>query len=263
MTKRNRIEDSPEFRYFEEHFEEIMKEMENDPDLEDCKIPEEWDREFRKTIEDTLKEQKMKKRRKIYKMTGLAASVALVVTLGLGFTAEKVEGRGLVEFFQNIFDMDGKQYTVFDVGEEVDIYEEENAEDIYFDTTTLDETYRQIREELKVPMFYVMYIPENYDFVEAKYNKEYKVLNLEFDNGKDSIHISQQQQFDEITSGIINEEESLTVINDNINQEIVIYQSSQDDSLSFSTKQNQTFLVVRCAVSVEECKRIVESIEYH
>lgn len=38
-----------------EEFEKMLEELENDPELKDIRIPDEWDALFRKTIEETIK----------------------------------------------------------------------------------------------------------------------------------------------------------------------------------------------------------------
>lgn len=263
MIKKDRIEDSPEFKYFEEHFDEIMEEMENDPELNNLEIPDEWDREFRKTIEETLKAERRKKMRRISKVVGAAACVVLVVTLGVGFKAEEVEGRGLIEMFRNTFNLNGKQYTTFDAGEEFEMYQDEEEANVSFSADTLEDVYEQIRLELKMPMFYMQYIPDSYNINEANYNKEYNVLNLILENGKDIIYISQQQQFDEVPSGVMNEEEEcLKVVNSSLDQEIIIYKSIKDGGFTFNVSKDKTFLVVRSTVSIEECEKMAKNIVY-
>ena len=39
MIRKQKIEDSPEFRYFEEHFDEMMEEMEKDSESQSFEIP--------------------------------------------------------------------------------------------------------------------------------------------------------------------------------------------------------------------------------
>ena len=45
---KKKFEDSAEFKYFDEHFDEIMEELDNDPT--EYEIPEEWDARFRNVI---------------------------------------------------------------------------------------------------------------------------------------------------------------------------------------------------------------------
>lgn len=270
MIRKQKIEDSPEFRYFEEHFDEMMEEMEKDSESQSFEIPEEWDRSFRKTIEETVEREEKKKSRKEKllrwgsRAVAAAAGVALVMFIGMNFSAVQVQGEGLLDVFLEKLNLNGEQYNTFNVGEKVEVDSEVECEDIYFDATTLENAYQQIREELKMPMFYLTYMPEEYELEEAKYNRTYDVLNLKFNNGKSKIYVSQQQQINETVSGIVNEDELCADIdNKNINQTIEIYRSTQDEGVVFNVKVNQTFLVISCDVSLDEAKKIAEGIEFH
>lgn len=269
MIRKQKIEDSPEFRYFEEHFDEMMEEMEKDSESQSFEIPEEWDRSFRKTIEETVEREEKKKSRKEKllrwgsRAVAAAAGVALVMFIGMNFSAVQVQGEGLLDVFREMFEVNGKQYTTFNIGEKVEVNSEEECEDIYFDTSTLEDAYQQIREELKMPIFYVTYIPEGYKLEEIYYNKTYNVLNLKIGNGKNTIYISQQQQFDEVTTGILNEEECIEVENQYLNQTVEIYKSIQDESLAFNIEVNHNLLIVRCNLSIDEGKKIAENIQFY
>lgn len=270
MIRKQKIEDSPEFRYFEEHFDEMMEEMEKDSESQSFEIPEEWDRSFRKTIEETVEREEKKKSRKEKllrwgsRAVAAAAGVALVMFIGMNFSAVQVQGEGLLDVFQEMFGMNGKQYTTFGIGEKVDMGEDAESSDIYFEADTLDEVYRQIRDELKMPMFYVNYIPEGFELEEASYNKTYNTLNIKLNNKENVIYISQQQQFDETVLGIISEDEKcIEVNNSNTNQTIWIYKSTQDNGLVFNIKMNQILLVVSCNVSENEAEKIAQSIDFY
>ena len=270
MIRKQKIEDSPEFRYFEEHFDEMMEEMEKDSESQSFEIPEEWDRSFRKTIEETVEREEKKKSRKEKllrwgsRAVAAAAGIALVMFIGMNFSAVQVQGEGLLDVFQEMFDMNGKVYTTLNVGDKVEVDSEEECEDIYFDSSTLEGIYQQIREELKMPMFYITYIPEGYLIEEAKYSRTYDILNLKLNNGDKTIYISQQQQFDETATGIINEEEKCTeLLNEHLNQTIKIYESIQDHNLVFNVNVDHVFLAIRCNASVEEVKKIAKSIKYY
>lgn len=270
MIRKQKIEDSPEFRYFEEHFDEMMEEMEKDSESQSFEIPEEWDRSFRKTIEETVEREEKKKSRKEKllkwgsRAVAAAAGVALVMFIGMNFSAVQVQGEGLLDVFREMFDVNGNQHTTFSVGEEVDMDTEETWEDIYFEATTLEDAYQQVREELKMPMFYLTYVPKGYILEEVKYNNAYDILNIELRNGENAIYVSQQQQFDEVATGVLNEEEKcIDVENKNLDQIIKIYNSIQDESLAFSVKVNHNLLIVRCNVSINEGKKIAENIQFH
>lgn len=270
MIRKQKIEDSPEFRYFEEHFDEMMEEMEKDSESQSFEIPEEWDRSFRKTIEETVEREEKKKSRKEKllrwgsRAVAAAAGVALVMFIGMNFSAVQVQGEGLLDVFREMFDVNGNQYTTFNVGEEVDMSEDEELDEIYFEAVTLDDAYQQIHDELKMPMFYATYIPEGFILEEASYSGTYNTLNLKLNNGKNTIYILQQQQFDEVALGIISEEEKCDDVNNsNLDQIIEIYQSIQDNNLAFNVRKNNIFLAIRCDLPIEECKKIAANIKFY
>lgn len=269
MIRKQKIEDSPEFRYFEEHFDEMMEEMEKDSESQSFEIPEEWDRSFRKTIEETVEREEKKKSRKEKllrwgsRAVAAAAGIALVMFIGMNFSAVQVQGEGLLDVFQKMFDMNGNKHTTFSVGEEVEMSEDEELHEVYFEASTLGDAYEKLREELKMPMFYITYIPEEFGVEKVTYNEMYNILNIQLKRDKNTIFISQQQQFDEVTTGILNEAKKCAEIkNDKINQTIKVYGSVQDESFAFCIELNHMMLVVNCNISLEEVEKIVESIEF-
>ena len=185
MIKKRKVKDNPEYQYFEENYDKIMEDLDNDPELQNLEIPDEWDKNFRKTIEETIEReaQKQNVRDKRFKWIGrgvaAAAGIALVMFIGMNMSAVQVQGEGLLDVFKNTFNLYDTQVTVVDVGDETGENNEEEWVDVYFDAVTLEEAYQQIREELKMPMFYVYYVPEGYYLEKAEYNKTYDILNLE------------------------------------------------------------------------------------
>ena len=264
MSKSVKIQDSPEFKAFKENFEATMDAMEKDPEFAQMKLPEEWERDFKETMEATWEEERQRKKKRIGKRIAIAAGVTLVTLAGLNLGVQQVQGEGLVEFFQRTFHLDGKQYTILETNDIFEMHEEENIEDIFFEANTLEELNEKIREEIKTPMFYIGYIPEQYEISEVKYNPTYNIINYVFESGEKIIHFSQMQQYDEIASGDINEDkEHLEVNNKNINQKIYIYKSLQDESFTFNIVVDRIYLTVNCLDSIEECKKIAENIDYH
>lgn len=270
MIKKRKVKDNPEYQYFEENYDKIMEDLDNDPELQNLEIPDEWDKNFRKTIEETIEReaQKQNVRDKRFKWIGrgvaAAAGIALVMFIGMNMSAVQVQGEGLLDVFRNTFDLNGKKYTSVDVGEDVEVSMEEEGIDMYFDVNTLDEAYQQIREEFKIPMFYITYIPEGYELTETKYNRTFKLLNFELRKNQNTIYILQQQQFEEVVTGVVNEDNKCAEINNsNIGQIITIYESAQDQSFAFNINVDQSFLSVNCKVSLEDAKKIAESLEFY
>lgn len=265
MGKRNadKIEDSEEFRYIEENFDKIMKELEEETDLQDYRIPEEWDREFRKTIEETLMNEHKKKIRNVVKAVSLAACIVLITFVGLSVSTVKVQGNKITELFEKIFRLNGTRYMTYNTVD-VDMETEEDPQDIYFSGTELGDVCEQIRAELKMPMFYLNYVPDDFDVDKASYNKTYDILNIKLVHDKNRIYIMQQYHFDDTVVGAMNkDEEGIEVYNENIKQNIIIYESEQDNSFAFSIEINHTFIALQCETTIEECKKIAENIEFH
>ena len=55
MIKKRKVKDNPEYQYFEENYDKIMEDLDNDPELQNLEIPDEWDKNFRKTIDCVMK----------------------------------------------------------------------------------------------------------------------------------------------------------------------------------------------------------------
>lgn len=264
MSKSVKIQDSPEFKEFKENFEATMDVMEKDPEFAQMKLPEEWERDFKETMEATWEEERQKKKKRIGKRIAIAAGVTLVTLAGLNLGVQQVQGEGLVEFFQRAFHLNGKQYTTFDAGEEVEILEDEGVVDVSLEGSTLDEVYESLFELLKRPMLYITYVPKGYSIELAQYNETYDALNVVLTNGREMIYVYQRQHIDNISYGSLSEEEKfVTIKNENLNQDIGIYKSTQDDSLSFDIMENQMYLAVRGTISLEECKKMAESIVFY
>lgn len=264
MNKRNDLENSSEFEYSEDYFEKILEEMENDPELQNFTVPDEWDREFRKTIGETLKKERKKKMKRYVKIGSIAACAVLAVTLVLNARMEVVQGEGLLEVFQNTFNLNKKQYMMYGSDEDFGMnFEEEDIEDIAFEADTLSGVYDQMRQELKRPMFYTEDVFGEYEIKEARYDATYHVLNIELETSEGSVFFSQEQKLDENSSGSkIDEEESGQVYNKNLDTTIMIYKSDQDSSYIFNISKEQNVLKFRGTISLEQCKKLAESVSF-
>lgn len=264
MSKSVKIQDSPEFKEFKENFEATMDVMEKDPEFAQMKLPEEWERDFKETMEATWEEERQKKKKRIGKRIAIAAGVTLVTLAGLNLGVQQVQGEGLVELFQRTFNLNGKQYTTYSVGEELLMQDEEIEEDISLDASTLDEAYDMLRNMIKMPMFYVTYVPEDFTIDLAEYNSTYDIFNIELKNEEERIYIFQQQQINDMSLGTVNDKiQYAEIMNENLGESIVIYKSMQDDYLSFCVDKNHIFLAVKCRVTLEECEKMAESIKFY
>lgn len=262
MSKKNIVTEDEDFRYLEENFEEMMKEMEKDKETHEYQIPQIWDYDFRKTIDETLEKEQCKRSRKRMRNLSIAAGIALVTLVGVDRSLVAVQGDGIKEVVEGVFEFEDKNVVTSGTTEETTVEEAETYE-IYFDTTSLETAYEQIRAELKMPMFYVSYVPEGYKLTEARYDKSYRFLNIKFENGEKRIYISQQKITDSKATGIATDEkECALVLNENLKCETPIFQSEQDNTYVFVMEKGVFSLCCSVEGSLEECKKILESITF-
>lgn len=260
MSKKNIVTEDEDFRYLEENFEEMMKEMEKDKETHEYQIPQIWDYDFRKTIDETLEKEQCKRSRKRMRNLSIAAGIALVTLVGVDRSLVAVQGDGIKEVVEGVFEFEDKNVVTSGTTEETTVEEAETYE-IYFDTTSLETAYEQIRAELKMPMFYVSYVPEGYKLTEVRYDKAYRFLNMKFENGENKIYLSQQQISDmKATGGTSGEKECTLVLNKKLKCEISIFQSEQDNTYVFTIVKGTLALHGSVPESLEECKKIVENI---
>lgn len=268
MGKKNQIQESPEYKYFEENFDALMSEMEQDKESECFEIPDEWDREFRKVIKETLeknKREREKRRKGLLKVVGIVTAAMVVLLVG-NFTVEQVNGEGLLEIFQNSFILGDKQHTMYGTNNEIEFIEEENENIIYYSGDDLEDISEQIREEIKCPMFHLSYLPDRFLVESASYVKGFRIINVKLVRGDEYIYIFQQKQVDDIASGVFEEEEikeSITVRNEILGEQINIYKGIQDNSWLIKVKKSNDVLSVDALLSKEECMKIAENIDYY
>lgn len=264
MSKSVKIQDSPEFKEFKENFEATMDVMEKDPEFAQMKLPEEWERDFKETMEATWEKERQKKKKRIGKRIAIAAGVTLVTLAGLNLGVQQVQGEGLVEFFQRTFNLDNKQYMTVESENNFDMDIDEGTLDTYFYADSIKDLNMQLHEAMKTPMFYTEYIPEGYTISEVRYSRSYNIIYYLFKNGEKTIHVSQMRQYDEVASGNVTAEiEYGKVDNKNLGKTIIVYQSVQDNSVSFSIEMNNIYFTVNCLDSLEEVLKIAENIDYY
>lgn len=266
MKKSNKIQDSPEFKYLEANFSDFVKEMEEDKESANLKLPDGWEQDFARTIDETLDGNERKRRRKIMKrIAGIAAAAVLVVAIG-NFTAESVSGEGLLEMFRNQFWVGEQQHDIYGNENEIEFGEDDNQDIVFFSGESLEEVNKQIREELKAPMFFLSYLPDGFTVEEATYEKSYRIINVKLVNeNNEHIYIFQQKQVDDTASGIVNEEvkESIVVFNKKLDNQIPIYEGFHDRSWLFEVKVNNDLITINTSIANEECIKIAENVDYH
>lgn len=269
MKKKDKIQDSPEFKQYKADFEYFVKGMEEDKEYADLKMPDGWEQDFDKTIDDTLDGNERKQRHKIIKrIVGVAAAVVVLVTVG-NFTAESVSGEGLLEMFMNKYFVGEQKYDIYGTNNEVEFDTEQNQNILYFSGETLEEVNQQICEEIKAPMFYLTYLPDGFTVKEAFYDKEYRIIDIKLILGDEYIYIFQQKQVDDTASGIMAEnieeskDESFMISNTRLGEQINILESYQDNSWLFNVRDNNDVLTINTSISKEECIKIAENIDYY
>lgn len=265
MKKNGKIQDSPEFKYLEANFSDFVKEMEEDKESADLKLPDGWEQDFTRIIDETLDGNERKRRRKIIKrIAGVAAVALLVLVLG-NFTAESVSGEGLLEMFISKYLVGDKQHDIYGTYTDLEFDTDNETDIIYFDGTTLDEVNEQIRKELKSPMFYLSYLPDGFTVEEASYTKMFRVINIKLVREEEYIYIFQQSQIDVTASGIVEDskKESIIINNMILDKQIIIFESVQDNSFMFGVKEKNDMLSIDASISKEECKKIAENINYY
>ena len=264
MKKNDKIQDSPEFQYYKDDFENFKKRMEDDKEYADLKMPDGWEQGFAETIDDTLDGNERKRKNRIVKrIVGVAAAVVLMVGVG-NLTAEQVSGEGLLEIFMSQFLVGEKQYDIYGNENEIELDEDDETDIVYFDGTTLDDVSKQIQGELRYPMLYLEYIPDGFSVVEASYTKMYRIINIKLVKETEYIYIFQQIQVEERASGIMTENsESMTIENNYLNKGVEIHKNNQDDSWTINVDENGIVLSVNAFLPKEECIKIAENIEYY
>lgn len=262
MSKRNFEMEDSELRDLEERYVEMMKEMEKDKQTQSFQIPEEWDKKFQQTIDETLKEQWKKRRMRRVKNVGVAAAVLLAVTFGVDRGLVAVHGDGLMEVVQSVLNENDKNYVVISDNKDI-IVEDNDKSQMYFKVDTLDKAYEQIRQKVLRPILYMAYMPKGYMLKETQFDQEYQVVNFVLEKNGKKIYIYQQLMADDGSSGNFSDEEKIVEIeNTNLKQKVSIYKSNQDDSLVFSINYKNNILTFNGLITLKECEKIAENICY-
>ena len=118
MSKKNIVTENEEFKYLEENFEEMMREMEKDKETHDYQIPQIWDYDFRKTIDETLEREQRKRSKKRMRNLSIAAGIALVTLVGVDRSLVAVQGDGIKEVVEGVFEFEDKNVVTSGTVEE-------------------------------------------------------------------------------------------------------------------------------------------------
>lgn len=257
---KKKFEDSAEFKYFDEHFDEIMEELDNDPT--EYEIPEEWDVKFRNVIEQTVKKEERKTRlKKVAKVCGLSAAILLIFIFGIGF-AQQAQGKSIMEVFQELFGTAEDGYVTYATSD-IEFLDDEEENEILFNGDTIDKICEQLRNELKMPMFYFKDVIKDYEIVEAKYNRDFHAFTIEFKINDKYSYISETYMFgDEVTGIITDAEKCAEIYNESLQTTIPIYKNKDNNSYIFNVNNDQISFSFSGYVSLDECVRLAESLYY-
>lgn len=258
---KKKFEDSAEFKYFDEHFDEIMEELDNDPT--EYEIPEEWDVKFRNVIEQTVKKEERKIRlKKVAKVCGLsAAAILLIFIFGIGF-AQQAQGKSIMEVFQELFGTTEDEFITYTISD-MEFIDEKEENEIFFDGDTLDKVFEQARSELKMPMFYFDDVIKDYEIVEARYNRDFHTFIIELKVKDGYAYITEENLFDgEVTGQIMDAEKCTEIYNDSLELLIPINKNKENDGYIFNVKNAQISFSFFGDVSLTECEQLAESLYY-
>lgn len=258
------FENSEEFRFFEENFDKILKEIDAERENPLYQMPEEWDQGFRQTIADVFEEKKKARRKQRFYRMGKIAAALVVVFLGVNIFTEKVQGENLVEMFVNVFTQNGTRYVIAET-ESVDMETNEDEEiEVYFSAVDLVGLQNKIREKVRKDFFSVRELSFPYDIKRAKYNVIYRVINIELETTDGSVFFTQENKVKEVGSGHVEDLEVCAMVeNENLEQEIEIYHGVQSGWYVFSVQMgNQLFACDAVGITLEMCIEIAENLVY-
>ena len=211
MKKRDKIYDSPEYKQIKEHLPEILKELERDKGLSQYQIPEEWNGDFERIYQKECRKEHIKRRI----LAGACAAVILTISavhIGthLEFTSV-AQADDIGKIHESEFEQGGYQYSLYGnvVEDESDAMTEDENE-VYFNSDTLFDLNKELKETIKCPFFILNGVPDGYTLTEAVYGKLHRNISYRIQWESQYIYVSQQMQIDDVGNGSVNEE---TVVN--------------------------------------------------
>lgn len=255
-----RTRNSPERKAkLEAWYEQITRQIEWDSQFHDFSLSEEWDKDFHKAMMKGLEKAERKKRLR-KKALSVAASLVVVVLAGVGVTQKEAVGDCLKTVFRNESEEAGSQHTHFGTKEDLRVIVDGEQTRFDYKGKKLEEIYLQIRDNLKRPIFQITNELGEYKILDAYYEEalELVVINLETSEGK--IYISQEERLNDGGTGANHKTQNMIVWNDNLEQDIVVSKSIQDDSYSFFVQNNGVIFNFHGYISYEMCYQIAENL---
>lgn len=262
MKKKDKIYDSPEYKQIREHLPEILKEMERDKGLKQYQMPEGWNEDFERIYQAEHRKERIRNR--------ILAGACAAIILGIGavHVGERLELTSLVQaddigkIHEDEFEDGEYQYNTYGNVNEDELFSEDENE-IIFESSSPEQVYNEMRTQIKMPFLWVAELPDNYMIGDAVYNKLHRNMSYKIYNEDNFIYVSQRMQIEDGSNGLVNEgivEEKVWI--DDLQENVDIYRSPQDDSLNCSIlyKNNIAFIVSN--MELEELKEIISKIYY-
>lgn len=142
------------------------------------------------------------------------------------------------------------------------IAEEEEQTIFYYDDATLTEMYAKVRDKLKRPMFQIADGGFEYELEDAVYDVETKLFSFRLVTEEGKIFVSQREVLDNGGLGVKNDADGTDVWNEQLQREILIYRSLQDDCYTFAVQVEYSVFIFCGYVSEEMCCEIAENLSF-
>lgn len=262
MKKKDKIYDSPEYKQIKEHLPEILKEMERDKGLKQYQMPEGWNDDFERIYQAERRKERF--RRRI-----LAGACAVVIlTIGAVHIGERLEFTSVAqaddieETKENGFEDGEYQYNTYGNVNEEEMFSEDEDE-IILENADAEQLYKEMKEIVKLPFFWISDLPSDYVIDEVAYSKIHKNISYRVLKDDQYMYVSQQTQLDDTGSGRVNEktvEDTIWV--ENLKRNVDIYRSTQDNSLSCTIIYRNNMVSVTSNMDIESLKEILSQMYY-
>ena len=265
MKKKDKIYDSPEYKQIREHLPEILKEMERDKGLKQYQMPEGWNEDFERIYQAEHRKERIRNR--------ILAGACAAIILGIGavHVGERLELTSMVQAddigktTENGFEQGEYQYSLNgNMEESSSDLAIDNSEEIVFEESNLEELYQNLKMETKAPLFMLTSVDSTSQVTDATYSKAHRNVSYKIIVGDFYIHVSQQKQIDDTGNGSVKEKNAIEEVKlSNLNTDVSIYKSTQDDSLYCNVIYDNTTVSIVSDMDLDDYISVLEGLEYH
>lgn len=246
---------SEEKKMLEEWNQQMERTFQWDSQFHDFSISDDWDEDFHAAMEKGIKEGERK--RKMMLNVAACGAAALVV---IGVTEREVIGDGLKKVFCNESNEGGSEHIYFGTKEEISILEDSDRTRLDYEEKTIADVYLQIKEKLKRPIFQISDEFEKYEMIDAYYEEALELIVIVLETQEGKIYLSQEERLNDGGTGAGHEDEKIVVWNENLQQNITISKSIQDNSCSFFVEKSGAIFNFFGYLSEENCCKIAENL---